>query len=75
MYALNLGEDFRILSVTYAEHGAPGQPVVDMLPAGNVTDYLYKNGVYIYLPVPVPPVPKPEPSVDDVVDVLLGVTK
>lgn len=59
MYALNLNEDNRILSVTFDEFAPPEQPRVDTLPDGDVNDYLYVNGEYVYDPVPVPPEPKP----------------
>lgn len=53
-YALNLADDGRILSVTYEQYAAPGQPIVDTLPEGNVNDYLYVNGEFVYDPLPVP---------------------
>ena len=58
MYALNLGENNRILSATFAEFAPPSQPRVRILPTGNITDYLYENGGYVYDPLPVPPEPK-----------------
>ena len=33
-----------------------GMPVVEVLPEGNITDYLYVNGEYIYNPLPKPSV-------------------
>lgn len=58
MYALNLGENNRILSATLAQYAPPSQPRVSTLPTGNITDYLYENGGYVYDPLPVPPEPK-----------------
>ena len=60
MYALNLAEDGRILSVTYEQYAAPGQPIVDTLPEGNVNDWKFVGGQYVYDPLPVPPEPTPE---------------
>ena len=59
LYALNLSEDNRILSVTYDEYAPESQPRVETLPEGDVTDYKYENGKYIYEPLP-----KPEPSTE-----------
>lgn len=74
-YALNLSEDDRILSATYEQFATPGQPIVDALPEGDISDYLYRDGQYVYDPLPVPPEPEPEPSADDVLNALLGVTE
>ena len=53
-YALNLSEDSRILSVTYQNFAVAGQPIVDILPDGDVSDYLYVGGEYVYRPRPRP---------------------
>ena len=73
IYALNLDNNNRILSVTYDQYAPASQPRIDTLPDGNVNDYLYVNGEYIYDPLPVPPTPTPEPTADEILDVLLGV--
>ena len=73
MYALNLGENNRILSATYAKFAVPGQPIVDTIPKGNINDYRFVNGGYIYDPLPVPPEPTPEPSAEEILNALLGV--
>lgn len=73
MYALNLNNENRILSVTFDQYAPASQPRVDTLPDGNVSDYLYVDGEYVYDPLPVPPEPTPEPTADEVLDVLLGV--
>lgn len=57
LYALNLSEDSRILSVTFNKFAPAEQPIVETLPEGDVTDYKYENGKYIYEPLP-----KPEPE-------------
>ena len=59
MYALNLGENNRILSVTLEQYAPASQPRVEQLPDGDVNDYLFVNGEYVYDPLPVPPAPKP----------------
>lgn len=51
MYVLNLSEDNRILSVTFEEFSAPGQPLVEELPDGDISNYLYINNEYIYSPI------------------------
>ena len=74
MYALNLSEDNRVLSATFAQFAAPGQPIVNELPEGDISNYKYIGSQFIYDPLPVPPAPEPQPSADDILDVLLGVT-
>lgn len=59
MYALNLSEDNRILSVTYDEYAPENQPRVESLPEGDVTDYKFINNDFIH-----DPLPKPEPSTE-----------
>ena len=55
MYALNLNPaDKRILSATYEQFAAPGQPLVEDLPDGNMLDWRYEDGEYIYDPIPAP---------------------
>ena len=74
MYALNLNEDNRILSVTLDKYAPQSQPRVDTLPEGDVSDYLYVDGGgYVYDPLPKPPEPEPQPSTDEILDALLGV--
>lgn len=57
MYALNLGEDTRVLSVCPCIDGQTYDNVVDSFPDGNITEYRYENGEFIY-----DPLPKPEPQ-------------
>ena len=52
MYALNLSDDNRILSVTYDEYAPESQPRVEELPEGDVMDYTYENEEFIYNPLP-----------------------
>lgn len=65
-FALNLAEDDRILSawVVLPAGNYNGMPIVEELPDGDITDYLYKNGQYIYEPKPVEPAPEPAPSLE-----------
>lgn len=66
-YALNIGEDNRILSATYEEYAVEGMPIVDALPGGetpeenDIGNYKYVDGEYVYDPLPQP---EPEEPVD-----------
>lgn len=73
-YALNLSEDGRILSATYEKYAAEGIVLVDTLPEGNISEYIYQNGKYIHDPIPVPETEEVA-SADDVLNTLLGVTE
>ena len=53
MYALNLNEENRILSITFDKYAPINQLRVEKLPEGNVCDYLFIDGEYIYDPLPV----------------------
>ena len=64
-YALNLAEDNRILSacVVLEDGYYDGMPIVEIIPEGNLPDYLYIGGEYIYDPLPQPePVTPGEPA-------------
>ena len=80
LYALNLGEDGRILSATKDQYGAEGQPRVETLPTGetaeekDISNYRYVDGQYKYDPLPDPPAPEPVETTDDVLNALLGIT-
>ena len=79
-YALNIGEDNRILSATYEEYAVEGMPIVDALPSGetpeenDIGNYKYVDGEYVYDPLPDPPAPEPVETTDDVLNALLGIT-
>lgn len=75
MFALNLSADNRILSATFEQYAASGQPLVETLPDGNIVDYCYENNEYIYDPLPKPEPPPYEPTADDLMDILLGVSE
>ena len=53
MYALNLSEEKRILSVCIVLPGGNynNMPIVDNFPHNNINDYLYVNGEFIHSPL------------------------
>lgn len=74
--ALKLCEDNRIHSAwkVLPNGNYDGMPIVDTLPDGDITDYLYVDGEYVYDPLPEPEPVEPEPTADDILNTLLGVT-
>ena len=72
MYALNLAEDGHVLSATYPQYAPADATIVETLPDGDISDYLYVNGEYVYDPLPKPE--EPEATADEVLNALLGVT-
>lgn len=68
LYALNLGDDGRVLSATEDKYGAEGQPRVATLPSGetpeenDISNYRYVDGEFVYDPLPAPPEPEPAPE-------------
>ena len=73
-YALNLIEDGRILSATFEDYATEGMVLVDTLPEGDISDYIYKNGKYTYNPIPKQEKDE-KASTYDVLNTLLGVTE
>lgn len=65
MYALNLDENNRILSVTYDQYAPPSQARTESLPDGDISDYRYIAGKYIYDPLPVPEQPELQPTQEE----------
>lgn len=55
MYALNISNDGRVLSATYAKYAPEDAVRVDKLPEGDISEYLYVDGEFIYDPMPVEP--------------------
>lgn len=52
MFALNINhETKRILSATYEEFAVAGMPLVDTLPEGDISEYLYIGGEYVLEPL------------------------
>lgn len=64
-YALNLADDGRILSVTYAEFAYADAILVDELPDGDVYEYRYSDGGFIYDPIPVEEPTEPKASQEE----------
>lgn len=50
-YALNLAEDGRILSATYEQYANDNMILVDSLPDGDISDYIYQNNEFVYTPL------------------------
>lgn len=81
MYALNLGSNNEVLSVTYPQY-APNAPTVDALPDGDITDYDYVNGELVLNAERMEQrtdEPMQEPTqldrIEEMLDTLLGVTE
>ena len=72
-YALNLGENGRILSATYEQFAVEGMPIVEALPEGEISEYRYMDGEYIHDPRPKPE-PVAEPTTDEILNAMLGVS-
>lgn len=75
MYALNINKETnRIMSVTYSKYATKDMVIVDTLPDGDISDYIYSNGEYIYDPLP-KTVPETTVSVTptEILNTLLGV--
>lgn len=67
MYALNLDNNGRILSATFPEYAVEGMMLVESLPDGDITDYLWIDGAYKYDPVPIDtPAPTLESRIETV---------
>ena len=82
VYALNLAEDGRVLSVTYSEYAPEAAPRVTELPEGDLYEYRYVNGVFVHDPLPKEEEEEAEPleaqvaELREAVDLLLsGVTE
>lgn len=52
MFALNLGENGRVLSATLPEYAPSTQPQVESLPEGDLYEYRYVDGDFIHDPLP-----------------------
>lgn len=72
MYALNLEENGRILSVCNCLEGQIYEYVVDSFPDGDVTEYRYVDGEYIHDPLPKPQPQPAEPTVEELLNIILG---
>ena len=68
-YALNLSEDYRILSASFCNEFTPEDAVkVDILPEGNISDYKYINCEYVHVPLHEPEPPTAQPSQLDIIE-------
>ena len=50
-YALNLADDGRVLSATYPKYAPADAVLVDALPEGDISQYIYRDGEFIYDPI------------------------
>lgn len=64
-YALNLGENGRVLSVCVCIEGQTYENIVDSFPDGDVSEYRYMDGEFIHDPEPKPDPPEPEPTAEE----------
>ena len=60
-YALAIAEDNRIIYATFDKYAGNNTVLVDSLPDGDISDYLYIDGAFVYDPLPEPD-PTQEPS-------------
>ena len=49
-YALNLAEDGRVLSATFAVYAQPGSVRVEQIPIDDITNYIFVEGKLRYSP-------------------------
>lgn len=69
-YVLNLGDDGRVLSASFVSEYTPNDAViVDELPNGNISDYLYIGGKYVHEPLPKPEVEE-QPTAEERLEAL-----
>lgn len=61
-YGLTLDENSRIVSAVAQRYAPEDAIIVDKLPDGEYTDYLYIDGEYIYDPLPIHDEPDPQPT-------------
>lgn len=64
MFALNLGEDGRVLSATFDLFAPEKQPRTPVLPQGNLMDYRFEDGGFVYDPLPEEQTPA-QPTTED----------
>lgn len=63
MFTLNVDRaSHRILSAGIIANSPAGALLVDTLPDGDITDYLFIDGEYFFDPLPDPEQPAPTPS-------------
>ena len=59
-YAIAVAEDNRIIYATFDKYAGDNTVIVDSIPDGDITDYLYVNGEFVY-----DPLPKHDPATDE----------
>lgn len=64
-YALNLGDNGRILSVCVCLEGQTYENIVDSFPDGDVSEYRHVNGEFIHDPLPTPEPTEAEPTAEE----------
>ena len=64
-YALAIAEDNRIIYATFEKYAGNNTVLVDSLPDGDISDYLYIDGAFVYDPLPEP---EPEPETPSQID-------
>lgn len=64
-HGLTLDEDGRIVSAVPQRYAQDGAVIVDKLPDGNYSDYLYVDGEYVYDPIPAPEQPEVKPTQEE----------
>ena len=75
MFALNIDQETgRILSATYPQYAPADGVIVDALPEGDVSDYLYVDGVYVYAPLPEPEIDNDVPTQLDRIEAQVAYT-
>ena len=72
-YALNLGENGRVLSVCVCIEGQTYENIVDSFPDGDVSEYRYVDGEFIHDPEPKPEPTAQEPTVEELLNIILGI--
>ena len=70
-YALSLADDGCVLSATMEAFAQAESVLVDELPEGNISDYLYADGQYVYEPLPVP---EEKPTQLDIIEAQVAYT-
>ena len=64
-YGLILDENSRIVSAVAQRYAPVNAVIVEELPDGDITEYLYVDGEYVYDPKPISPVPDPQPTQEE----------
>ena len=64
-YGLILDENSRIVSAVAQRYAPVDAVVVEELPDGDITEFLYVDGEYVYDPKPISPVTDPQPTQEE----------